>query len=137
MHFLPLFSLTVLLLLTHPGRIDPDTDDIPDSIRLSLQAGQANQLAAHFEKTIQLVIDSEGIEFPGIRADHAELILNTFFRKHPPSSFRYLDRGTAERMYYLTGSYQSGGQTFSVYMLLRRNETNQYVISTLQFRQTA
>ncbi len=128
--------LTAVLLLTQSGWTSP-VAELPDSIRVSLQTGQAHRLAAHFDKTIELVIDSESVNFQSVAATHAELILNTFFKKHPPLTFRYLYRGASNRLLYGTGTYQSSGQTFAVYVLLRRTSTNQYLINTLQFRQTA
>jgi hypothetical protein len=130
-------ALTAVLLFTQPGWANPPALEMPDSIQASLQTGQAHQLAVHFDKTIELVIDSESVNFSSVQAAHAELILNTFFKKHPPRAFKYLYRGSSNRLQYGTGTYQSSGQTFSVYVLLRRTGTNQFVINTLQFRQTA
>jgi Domain of unknown function (DUF4783) len=131
-----LIALLMTLLLTQPGVAGPPAE-LPDGIRVSLLTGQAHGLATHFDKTIELVIDSEAINFTTVRAGQAELILNTFFKKHPPLKFQYLYLGQSSRLKYGTGTYQSGGQMFSVYMLLRRTTTNEYVINTLQFRQTA
>ncbi len=132
------FFLTTVFLLTQPGQATSTTEeDVPDSIRVAIQTGDAHYLAASFDKTLEFVIDSESVNFSSIRAGHAEVILDGFFKKHPPSRFRFVQTGASNRLQYGTGVYQSSGETFSVYITLRRTETNEYVINALQFRQTA
>jgi hypothetical protein len=126
--------LALCLLLQSPGRAA--SPDAPDEIRQSLQTGQAHALATHFARTIELVIDAEAINFPSVGATHAELILSTFFKKYPPVTFRYLYQGNTAGLRYGTGTYRSGGKTFSVYVLMRQGTNKQFVINTLQFRRS-
>jgi hypothetical protein len=111
--------------------IDKSTDEL---IRSSFRAGSAQNLAEYFDKQLELFIDTEAIDFPEVRAKHAELILNTFFKKHPPQNFQYVYQGGSAHLRYVTGLYQTGGQRFSVYMLMRQDAKQRFVINTLHLR---
>lgn len=110
---------------------DTSTDEL---IRSSFRAGSAQNLAAYFDKQLELFIDTEAIDFAEVRAKHAELILSTFFKKHPPQNFRYVYQGGSAHLRYITGLYQTGGQRFSVYMLMRHDAKQRFVINTLHLR---
>lgn len=113
----------------------PTTEtDITQTLRTSLRRGDAGQLSARFAKTIELVIDTEKVDFSSVQATHAELILRSFFRKYPPQGFQFVYRGASDRLRYTTGTYQTNGQTFSVYVLMRQTSDQQFVINALQFR---
>lgn len=149
-----LFCLLITLALWQgsSGRATTlgNTDNVQRSLRTNVQqsisTGSARQLATYFDKNIELIIDSEAIEFPSVRATHAEIILKSFFRKYPPRHFQYVyhDDGTHQR--HSTGTYQTGLETFQVYVLMHevRARTSQhasspppqYRISTLHFRKT-
>ncbi len=110
--------------------------EITETIRTSLRGGQAHELALCFDRQIELVIDAETVDFPVVRAEQAEQILKTFFKKYPPRHFHYVYQGSTARMRYSTGTYQSSGQTFSVYVLMRQSvrQPGGYVVNTLHLR---
>ena len=116
-----------------PGKLIPGSD-IAQTVSGSLRSGDASRLSAHFDKTIELLIDAEQVDFQSVQATHAELILRSFFRKYPPHGFQFVYRGAANRLRYSTGTYVTNGQTFSVYVLMRQTPNQQYVINTLHFR---
>ena len=116
-----------------PGPLSPESD-ITQTVSTSLRQGDAGRLSARFAKTIELVIDTENVEFQAVQATHAELILRSFFRKYPPHSFQFVYRGASERLRYSTGTYETNGQVFSVYVLMRQASDHQYVINALHFR---
>ncbi|KAB7732287.1 DUF4783 domain-containing protein [Rudanella paleaurantiibacter] len=107
-----------------------------DAILSSFRTGSAQSLALYFNKQIELVIDTEAVDFHELRAKHAELILATFFRKHPPKDFQYVYQGGSARSRYITGVYQTGGQRFSVYLLMRQDAQHHLVIDTLHLRKS-
>lgn len=107
---------------------------VSEIIRSSFRSGNAQDLASYFDKQLELLIDSEAIDFPEVRAKHAELILTTFFRKHPPQDFQYVYRGGSAHLRYVTGLYQTAGQRFSVYLLMRQDAHQRFVINTLHLR---
>ncbi|RIV19455.1 DUF4783 domain-containing protein [Fibrisoma montanum] len=134
-------ALVALLLFstlwtTPPANSSPGTQ-LSETIRISLRNGNAGQLSAHFASTIELIIDSEKVEFSSLAAPHAELILRSFFRKYPPHSFQFVYRGASDRLLYSTGTYATEGHAFTVYVLMRQTAGRQYVINALHFRKEA
>ncbi len=108
--------------------------EITESVRGSLRNGNAHSLASHFDKTIELIIDADDISFPAVSSEQAEVILRTFFKQYPPQAFQFVYQGASSKLRYCTGTYQSAGRSFAVYVLMRQVGGNQYVINTLHFR---
>lgn len=132
MHTISSFIFGLLLwVLPHKPLTEPD---IIQTVGTSLRSGDASRLSARFAKTIELVIDTENVEFQAVQATHAELILRSFFRKYPPHSFQFVYRGASDRLRYSTGTYETNGQVFSVYVLMRQASDHHYVINALHFR---
>ena len=132
MNVLATFLLTSFLWIT---TLDLTSDKaVIESVRTSLASGNAGLLSASFAKNIELIIDTEKVEFSSVQATHAEMILRSFFRKHPPHSFQFVYRGSSDRLRYTTGVYETDGTTFAVYILMRQTANQQYVINTLHFR---
>ena len=130
------FLVTLIFLLT-AGLLPTNTAsdaEVIQTVQTSLRKGNAGQLSARFDRTLELVIDAEKVEFPAVQATHAELILRSFFRKYPPHGFQFVYRGASDRMRYSTGTYTTDGRTFAVYVLMRQNTDHQYVINALHFR---
>ncbi len=125
--FIALLFLTVIL----GNSSDSNTVEL---LKQSLQKGQAHQLSMLFDKQIELVIESETVDFPSVSANHAELILQSFFRKHPPRRFQYIYQGNTTKLRYSTGIYETQDQAFSVYVLMRQDARRQLVINTLHVR---
>jgi hypothetical protein len=112
----------------------PTDVEIAEKIKGSFKNGNAHTLADHFEKSLELVIDAERVDFRRVRGEQAELILKTFFKKYPPKDFRYGFQGTASKVRYCTATYQTlSGSKFQVYILMRVTE-NDYLINTLHFK---
>ena len=125
-----IFSLFVWVLPAKPT-IEAD---ITQTVGASLRRGDASKLSASFAKTIELVIDTEQVEFSSVQATHAELILRSFFRKYPPHSFQFIYGGTSDRLRYSTGTYETNGKTFSVYVLMHQSDKQRFVVNALHFR---
>lgn len=108
--------------------------EIAEKIKSSFRTGNAHNLADHFEKNLELVIDTERVDFRRVRNEQAELILKNFFKKYPPKDFKYGFQGTASKVRYCTATYQTlGGSKFQVYILMRVTEKD-YLINTLHFK---
>ncbi len=110
--------------------------NVSSKIKNSLKAGNAKDLVNLFEKDVELLIDSENVEFSKISNTHAEQILKSFFKKRPPRDFQFMYQGTAASIRYSTGTYQSGSESYLVYILMKVSN-GQYLIETLQFRKEA
>ena len=108
--------------------------EIAEKIKGSIKSGNAHNLAVHFEKNLDLVIDAEHVEFRRVRDGQAELILKNFFKKYPPKDFKYGFQGTASKVRYCTATYQAlNGNSCQVYILMRVTE-KEYLINTLHFK---
>lgn len=132
MNFLTTFLTLFVVNLLSP-KLAPDSEVI-QTVQTSLRNGNAGQLSARFDRNIELVIDTEKVEFSSVQATHAELILRSFFRKYPPHGFEFVYRGASDRLRYSTGTYTTEGQSFAVYVLMRQNADHHYVINALHFR---
>ncbi|WP_020604332.1 DUF4783 domain-containing protein [Spirosoma spitsbergense] len=132
MHTLIHFVLGLLVWVT-PGK-NTVGNNISQTVVVSMRSGDASRLSTGFARTIELVIDSERVDFPAVQADHAQLILRSFFRKYPPRRFQLTYEGSADRLRYSTGTYESNGKQFSVYVLMHQTNSQQYVINALHFR---
>ncbi len=122
--------LTTIILLNASLKSE---SEITERIRSIIKSGNAHELAVHFDRKLELVIDTEKIDFHNIENGHAELILKGFFKKHPPKAFTYIYQGSADRMRYSTATYNTSTDAFEVYILMRKSKNN-YVINTLHFR---
>ncbi len=108
--------------------------EVAERIKGSIKMGDAHNLADHFEKNMELVIDSERVSFRNVRNEQAEFILKNFFKKYPPKDFKYVFQGTASKVRYCTATYQpASGGVFQVYILMRITEKD-YLINTLHFK---
>jgi hypothetical protein len=99
----------------------------------SLRTGRAGDLAAMFNENVDLLIDSEGVHFDNISQNHAELILKSFFKRKPATDFNFIYQGSGGSSRYCSGLYKTANETYSVYVLMKRNQ-DQYLIQTLHFR---
>lgn len=129
-----IFFIFVLLAGLLPGHAGTDAADITQVVGTSLRQGDAGRLSARFARNIELVIDTEKIEFSSVQATHAELILRSFFRKYPPDNFQFVYQGASDRLRYSTGTYETNGQNFAVYVLMRQSPNQPFTINALHFR---
>jgi Domain of unknown function (DUF4783) len=128
------FSFLILLLLsfgfTTPSKLD---NDISIQIKNAIKVGDAHQLSLLFDQNLELVIDSEKVDFDKINNTHAELILKSFFKKKPPQSFYYEYQGSTASIRYCTGNYRSGAEQFWVYIIIK-NKKSGLAIGSIHFK---
>ncbi len=138
-----LMSAIVFIFLASATRPnDDDTkrrredNELADRIRMSFRGGNPRMLASCLNQQVELVIDSEKIDFQKISAPQAEQIFKSFFQKNPPLAFQYVYQGASNAdLRYSVGTYRSRNKDFLVYILVRRADANKYVIDTIQFRE--
>lgn len=97
-----------------------------------MRLGEAHRLAVHFDTHLELRIDPVGVDFPSVKANQAELIMWSFFKKYPPRHFQPTEQGLTPHLRYATGTYWSGSQAFRVNVLMRRTGTGHYRIHSMQ-----
>ncbi|MEZ0483408.1 DUF4783 domain-containing protein [Fibrella aquatica] len=106
--------------------------DPTQAIGASIKTGEAHQLAAFFDTKLELRVDPVGVDFPSVRADQAEVIMRSFFKKYPPGRFMPTEQGSTTNLRYTTGTYWSGSRSFRVNVLMRQTTPGQYRIHAIQ-----
>jgi hypothetical protein len=127
--FIVLFS--VLLM----GYI-PSGRDISVNIKNALKSGDANALSAYFDQNLELVIDSENVDYSKINTTHAKLILKSFFKKKPPIDFKYEYQGATASIQYCTGNYKCANEQYWVYIIIKNRKTG-LTIDSIHFKKDA
>lgn len=111
-------------------------NEIADLIETSFNRGNATLLSTLLASELELVIDSEKIEFAKISKVRAGFILTSFFKNNPPVEFDYVYQSTtSETLRYSVGSYKSRNREFLIYMLIKENPDHTFGIKTLQMRE--
>lgn len=91
--------------------------EINSKIAAAIKTANARDLSNYFNNTIDLTIPgNEGTYSKG----QAEMIVKSFFVKHPPSSFTLNHQGKSnDGSHYAIGTYKSGATAFRTYFLLK------------------
>ncbi len=118
-------------------RVRPaDEINLADLIEVCFRKGNAGQLENLLSNELELMIDSEKVNFNKISKEHAGFILHSFFKKHPPVRFTYMYKGlTSEKLKYSVANYQTTNREFMIYMLINEDSGGDLHIKTLQFRE--
>ncbi|MFN3530618.1 MAG: DUF4783 domain-containing protein [Bacteroidia bacterium] len=126
-----LFTLSLLVFFSvGTAQIEAKTD-IVDEIAEMIRDAKVKELSALFDMTVELTIQERENAYSKAQA---EIILKTFFSKHPPKSFKVMHRGASERGgRYLIGLMESeNGSSFRTsVVIIEKND--QYVIQQLRF----
>ena len=139
------FAIFVLILFINAskpgGRVNTPKksadNELTDRIRMSFKGGNPKMLASCLNQEIELVIDSEKIDFQKISSQQAEQIFKLFFQHNPPLSFQFVYQGASNvDLKYSVANYRSRNKDFLVYILVKRDGSNKYVIDTIQFRES-
>lgn len=110
--------------------------EISDLIESSFNKGNAKLLESLLSAELELVIDSEKVDFAKIQKERAGFIISSFFKRNPPVEFDYVYQGsTSETLRYSVGSYKSSNKEFMIYMLIKENPDHTFGIKTLQMRE--
>jgi len=114
------FVKIYIILLFHVFFVVPaipmPSGTIPEGIILAFKAGNAEELAKHFNANIELVIlENEDV----YSKTQAEQILRNFFTNHHPASFKIIFEGGKETSRYAIGSLSTSSGNFRVYFLIK------------------
>jgi Domain of unknown function (DUF4783) len=118
------------------GKKKKADNELADRIKISFRSGNSRMLASCLNREVELVIDSEKIDFSKISTDQAEQVLKTFFQKNPPMNFQYVYQGSSNsEVRYSVANFRSRNKDYLVYILIKRAGVNKYVVDTIQFRE--
>lgn len=140
-----IITFFVLLLFVNVNATKPRYDDrkrtkedneLADRIKMSFRSGNSKMLTLCLNPDLELVIDSEKIDYQHISASQAEILLKSFFQKNPPISFQYVYQGSSNSdVRYSVGNYKSRNKDFLIYILTKKTSGGKYMINTIQFRE--
>jgi hypothetical protein len=134
--YILLFCLAMTKSEANKSDIKGNINEIADLIETSFSLGNAKLLESLLSKELELVIDSEKVEFAKIHKERAGFILSAFFKRNPPIEFDYVYQGnTSETLRYSVGNYKSSNKEFLIYMLIKENSDHTFGIKTLQMRE--
>ena len=104
--------------------------EVINNARVALKTGSSKELAKYFYKMVELNINGEKSNYS---KPQAEFVLRDFFKKFPPTDFRYIHQGASrEGLKYAIGKYTYANGSFRVYMLVKKFDDN-YLIDTIDF----
>lgn len=120
----------ILLLLLLSVITFAPAQDLFTNIKPILKSGDARQLTAYLNSTIDITIGTNRV--PYNRAQ-AETVLRDFFRQNPPTDFTILHTGSSKAgLRFAIGSYKSGKKEFSVLIRIRETEKS-WLIHEMSF----
>ena len=97
---------------------------IPDEIVLSIQNGNVEMLANHFNQNVELVVQNHDDVFS---KSQAKQIVAEFFKANKPKQFSIIHQGGKEGARYAIGSLVTNNGTFRVYFLLKNKDNDSYI----------
>jgi hypothetical protein len=117
--FIKIYLIFLLQVFWIIPAIPMTTGPIPEGIILAFKAGNATELARHFNASIELVIlEKEDV----YSKTQAEQILRNFFTNHRPSSFKIIFEGGKETSRYAIGSLSTSNGNYRVYFLIKNQD---------------
>lgn len=120
-----LFSLVLLLSSAAFAQ-----EDVISNIGTALKSSSARELVKYCNSSVE--IQENGVSNT-YNKPQAEIILKTFFDKHPATDFRYIHQGSSPEGYkYTIGQYVAQGEKYRVYYLLKKG-ADTYTIHTISF----
>lgn len=92
-------------------------DELINSVKVAIKAGNHKDLVNHFNEMIDLGFDGEKRSYSKTQA---EFVLKDFFIKYPPTDFQYVHKGASkEGLTYTIGNYQSKSTAFRVLVYIK------------------
>jgi hypothetical protein len=117
--FKNIFLILLVQVLSIVPALPMQSGAIPEGIILAFKAGNAEELAKHFNNNIELIIlEKEDV----YSKNQAEQILRKFFTDHNPASFNIIHEGGKETSRYAIGSLSTSSGNFRVSFLIKNQD---------------
>ncbi len=103
-----------------------------DQIAITLKAGNAKELAKHFDSNVEItILDKEDVYSKA----QAELVVKDFFNKYPPTGFELIHQGASDKSAkYGIGSLVTTKGTFRAYVYVKE-KGSVFLIQELRFEE--
>ena len=102
-------------------------EDIINSVKETIKAGSAKELANYLNQTVDIMIDEKLESYSKVQA---EAVLRDFFKAHVPSEFTIIHKGSSkggQPQPYVIGQYKSDKETFRVLIKIKTVGKQQFV----------
>ncbi len=111
------FAFAVFLFMGFSSFVGPP-EDTAKQVAAALQAGNAAEVAKHFNPMVDLSLPGSDDTYSKTQAGQ---ILKEFFVNHPVKSFKVSKQGSsADGSTYCIGTMEAGGKSYRVYYLIRQ-----------------
>lgn len=95
-----------------------------------IKTGSAKEMSKHLNQNVEINIEGNVNTYSKAQA---EFVFRDFFKKHPPTSFNIMHKGSSKGgQQYAIGSYLSVQDKYTVHMLLKESGTT-YLIHEISF----
>ena len=100
-------------------------EDIINSVKATIKAGSAKELANYLNQTVDIMIDEK---LESYSKAQAEFVLRDFFKAHVPTEFTIIHQGSSKGgQPFAIGQYKSDKETFRVFMKIKTVDKQQLV----------
>jgi hypothetical protein len=96
--------------------------EVPNEIITALNNGNASQLSAYLNSSVELFIENKNDVFSKSQATG---IITDFFRKNRVTGFQLLHKGNKDAASFAIGTLKTNTGSFRLYVLTRKNEIQQ------------
>ncbi len=92
-------------------------DDIINTVKETIKAGSAKELANYLNQTVDIMIDEK---LESYSKAQAEFVLRDFFKAHVPTEFTIIHQGSSKGgQPFAIGQYKSDKETFRVFIKIK------------------
>jgi hypothetical protein len=124
------FSLMLLFLIVHSTVSYANPANVLESIAAAIQAGNARQLAQHFDQNVDITVYNKEEMYSKTQA---EMVIKDFFAKNAPVSFKIIHKGASSQgSEYAIGTLVTAVGTFRTYIYIKQKGTT-YLIQEIRF----
>ncbi|MDR2854489.1 MAG: DUF4783 domain-containing protein [Prevotellaceae bacterium] len=113
-------TLILMFLLTSFVAANAQTSSMQENIVNAITKGDAKQIATYFDKTINIVVGSQSMNYD---KETAQNLIATFFKSNQIVSFNIIHQGDTEGASFLIGTLKTTNGTFRVYVYVRGKES--------------
>ena len=104
--------MSLIVIVSSVAQTNDAGGDVFNDVRLAIKTGSSKELAKHLNSRIELIIQGDQSSYSKTQA---EFVLKDFFKKHPPTSFEYIHKGSSkDGLMYAIGKYSYSGGSFRV-----------------------
>jgi len=117
-------SLIFLQILFSGSELYSLSNEIPNAIIIAIKEGNASELAKYFSNNIELALSDKDDIYS---KNQAKLIIEDFFKKHPPEGFNILHKGGKESSRYAIGNLLTSDGEFRITILVKIKDNFSYI----------